>query len=273
MKYFKRQPFDSKSVNDVEFMEKRSASLAKLSEANDFRSLSRRWLREAGDYGYFYNFDWLGRPIIQVPHDIYAIQEIIWEVKPDLVIETGVARGGSLVLSASLLALIDYCQAVGEGKLQLSLQSSRQVLGIDIDIRDVNRQGIENHALKNLITLYEGSSVDESTALYVERFVQNFKNILVILDSNHTKDHVLRELEIYAPLVSVGSYCIVMDTSIDLLPAEAIRDRPWGPTNNPRLAVKEFLERDSFRNLFAVDKTIEDKIMVTGAIDGFLKRF
>lgn len=209
--------------------------------------------------GYSYNFSWLGRPIIQYPQDMIALQEIIWEVKPDMIIETGIAHGGSLIFSASMLTLLEACGEIKDGK----------VLGIDIDIREHNRKAIEAHPMNKKITMYQGSSIDEEMIQKVHEFAKSGKKILVCLDSNHTHEHVLTELKAYAKLASIGSYCIVFDTIIEDMPENSFPNRPWDKGNNPKTAVWEFLkENDSF----AIDKDIENKILITVAPDGYLKR-
>ncbi|MDE2060748.1 MAG: cephalosporin hydroxylase family protein [candidate division NC10 bacterium] len=201
---------------------------------------------------YSYNFSWLGRPIIQYPQDMIATQEIIWEVKPDIIIETGIAHGGSLIYYASLLELI------GHG----------DVMGIDIDIRAHNRAAIEAHPMFKRISLLEGSSIAPDIVEQV-RDVAEGKRTLVVLDSNHTHDHVLAELVAYAPLVSVGSYCVVMDTVVEDMPEDFFPDRPWGKGNNPKTAVWEFLKTHPE---FEIDKSIEHKLLITVAPDGYLRR-
>jgi len=217
---------------------------------------------------YSYNFEWLGRPIIQYPQDIVAMQELIWQVKPDLIIETGIAHGGSLILSASMLALLDMIEAIESNNVFNPKESSRKVLGIDIDIRSHNRATIENHPMCSRIKMIEGSSIDKSVIDEVGKFASNYERVMVCLDSNHTHAHVLAELEAYASLVSVGSYCIVFDTIIEDLPGEMFNDRAWGPGNNPKTAVCEFLK--SHHN-FVIDRNIQQKLLITMASDGYLK--
>ncbi len=247
----------------------------------DWLGLSNIWIREAIRCNYAHSFSWLGRRILQVPQDIYAIQEIVWQVKPDLIIETGIAHGGSLVMSASMLALLDYCEAVDSGQTLDPGKSSRRVVGVDIDIRPHNREAIEAHPMNHLIELIEGSSVDEGVVDRVKTRARDFKNILVMLDSNHVHDHVLAELEVYAPLTSVGSYCVVWDTGIEDLPAGFCNDRPWDKGNNPKTAVWEYLRRlnegqsnepDDAPLTFEIDKVMEHKLVITASPDGFLKR-
>jgi cephalosporin hydroxylase len=218
---------------------------------------------------YSYNFTWLGRPIIQYPQDIVAMQELIWQIQPDLIIETGIAHGGSLILSASLLALLDMTEAIQTGGLWDPTISRRRVLGIDIEIRPHNRQAIEAHPLFSRIDMIQGSSIDPQVIKQAHDFAQNYQRILVCLDSNHTHDHVLAELEAYAPLVSVGSYCVVFDTIIEDLPANMYPDRPWNRGNNPKTAVWEFLQSHPE---FVIDQEIPQKLLITVAPDGYLKR-
>lgn len=218
---------------------------------------------------YSYNFAWQGRPIIQYPQDIVAMQELIFDIKPDLIIETGIAHGGSLIFSASMLALLDLYEALGRGEAYAPKQSKRRVLGIDIDIRAHNKAAIEAHPLSHMIDMIQGSSVSPETISEVQRRAQGFKNVLVCLDSNHTHDHVLEELKAYAPLTSKGSYCVVFDTIVEDLPAGMYPDRPWGPGNNPKTAVWEYLKTHPE---FEIDKNIDNKLLISVAPDGFLKR-
>lgn len=211
------------------------------------------WLNSVGKYKYAYNFSWLGRPIIQFPQDMVAIQEIIWDTKPDLVIETGIAHGGSLIFTASILELIG---------------GSGEVLGIDLDIREHNKKEIESHALFNRIQMVEGSSIDEKTTDLVYNIAKSKSRVIVILDSNHTHDHVLKELELYSSLVKKGGYIIVMDTAIEDAPLNSFPDRPWSKGNNPKTAVWEFLKSNK---RFQIDANIQSKLLVTVAPDGYLK--
>jgi len=218
---------------------------------------------------YCYNFAWLGRPVIQYPQDIVAMQEVIWEVKPDLIIETGIAHGGSLIMSASMLLLLDYCDAVESGTSLDPQETKRRVLGLDIDIRAHNKKAIEAHPLSNKIDMIEGSSIAPDIITEVKRRAKNYKRVLVCLDSNHTHKHVLAELEAYAPLVTPDSYCVVFDTIIEDLSAEMFPDRPWGPGNNPKTAVHDFLRNHSE---FKINSSIHNKLLITVARDGFLQR-
>ena len=218
---------------------------------------------------YSYNFAWQGRPIIQYPQDIVAMQELIWSVKPDLIIETGIAHGGSLIFSASMLALLDLCNAIETGNTLDPKKSSRMVLGIDIDIRAHNRVAIEKHPMESRIQMIQGSSIAPEIIEQVRAIAQNYSRVLVCLDSNHTHDHVLAELQAYAPFTSKGSYCVVFDTVIEDIPKEMIPDRSWGPGNNPKTAVWEFLKTHPE---FEIDKNIQNKLMITVAPDGYLYR-
>lgn len=218
---------------------------------------------------YTYNFEFLGRPIIQLPQDMVAIQELIWKIKPDLIIETGIAHGGSLIMSAAMLSLLDYCEAVENGSMLNPAAPLRRVLGVDIDIREHNRKAIESHPMAGRITMIQGSSIDSGVIEQVADFASGFKRILVCLDSNHTQEHVLAELRAYAPLVSVGSYCVVFDTAVEDLPAEMFPDRPWGPGNNPKTAVREYLNDVTF---FEVDTDMDAKLLISVAPQGFLRR-
>jgi cephalosporin hydroxylase len=233
----------------------------------EIQNLSKDWINAANRHKYSYHFEWLGRPIIQYPQDMVALQEIIWNVKPDLIIETGIAHGGSLILSASMLAIIDYCKIRG-GKIDREPPET-MVLGIDIDIREHNRAAIESHPLSHKIKMIQGSSIDQTVINEVRKYTERFDNILVILDSNHTHDHVLAELKSYAPLVSIGSYCIVFDTVIEDMPHDMFSNRNWGVGDNPKTAVWEYMKTG---NGFEIDRQIHDKLLVTVAPDGFLKR-
>ena len=218
---------------------------------------------------YSYNFAWQGRPIIQYPQDMVAIQELIWKIRPDLIIETGIAHGGSLIFSASQLAQLDLCDAIESGIMLDPKSSKRKVLGIDIDIRAHNRAAIEAHPMASRIQMIQGSSIDVDIIAQVHAIATNYSRVLVCLDSNHTHEHVRAELEAYACLTSVGSYCCVFDTIIEDLPADMFPDRPWGPGDNPKTAVWEYLKAHSE---FEIDKTIQQKLLITVAPDGYLKR-
>jgi cephalosporin hydroxylase len=245
------------------------------------RGLSNIFLRETCRHKYTYNFTWLGRPIIHLPQDMVALQEIIWRVRPTLIIETGIAHGGSVTMSASMLALLDYCDAVEAGKPLDPRKPRRRVLGIDIDIRAHNRVAIEAHPMSGRIEMVQGSSVAPEIIAEVYTRASDYECILVCLDSNHTHEHVLAELEAYAPLTTMNSYCIVCDTVIEDMPDGMFPDRPWGKENNPKTAVREYLrwlELGSHRGVdggplrFEIDRTIENKLLITDAPDGYLRR-
>lgn len=208
---------------------------------------------------YSYNFSWMGRPIIQYPEDMIAMQEIIWSVQPDLIIETGIAHGGSLIFWASMLELNAACGGAQDA----------EVLGVDIDIRTHNRKAIEAHPMAKRISMIQGSSIAPEIIEQVKVKAAGKKRVLVCLDSNHTHEHALAELEAYAPLTSVGSYCVVFDTVVEDMPAEMIVDRPWGPGNNPKTAVWEYLKTHTE---FEIDKRIDHKLLISVAPDGYLKR-
>jgi cephalosporin hydroxylase len=235
----------------------------------DLQALSLHWLLESAPHKWSYNFSWLGRPAIQFPNDTWALQELVWQIKPDLIIETGIAHGGSLIYSASLLALLDLCDATEKGEMLDPRKPKRKVLGIDIDIRPHNREAIEAHPLFPRIDMIEGSSISEETVAQVREIASGYKRIMVCLDSNHSHDHVLAELEAFAPLVSLGSYCIVFDTVVEDMPAHLIGDRPWGPGNSPKSAVHAFLKDHAE---FEIDSRIDKKLLITVAPDGFLRR-
>ena len=208
---------------------------------------------------YSYNFSWLGRPIIQYPQDIVAMQELIWSIQPDLIIETGIAHGGSLIFSASMLELNAACGG----------PQNAEVLAVDIDIRAHNREAIEAHPMSKRISMIQGSSIAHEIIEQVKAKTLGKQRVLVCLDSNHTHDHALAELKAYAPLTSVGSYCIVFDTVIEDMPADMFPDRPWGPGNNPKTAVWEFLKTHPE---FEIDMQIDSKLLISVAPDGYLKR-
>jgi len=227
--------------------------ISAMASDSELQRLSRAWFDRSCEFGYSYNFTWLGRPIIQFPQDIVALQEVIWAVKPQLIIETGVAHGGSLILSSSLLELIG---------------DNGHVLGVDVEIRPHNRKAIEAHPMAKRITLIEGSAVDDGIAAQVRAKAEGKSPVLVILDSNHTHEHVLQELNLYSPLVTKGSYLLVFDTVIEDMPPSAFPKRPWGRGNNPKTAVKEFLMHN---HRFVLESEIENKLLLTVAPSGYLK--
>jgi cephalosporin hydroxylase len=229
------------------------ANVKGLQEDGDVQALSRIWVREVTRHGYSHNFTWMGRPIIQCPQDLVAMQEIIWRVKPELVIETGIAHGGSLVFYASMLELLG-----GDG----------YVLGIDVDIRAHNRAFIEAHPMSRRIRMIQGSSIDHAVAEQARQHARGKGAVLVVLDSDHTHAHVLKELELYSPLVSRGSYLVVFDTLLEDLPDDLVKNRPWRKGDNPKTAVREFLKHS---DRFVADDEIPAKLLITVAPGGYLK--
>jgi len=243
-------------MNPIEEFQKEKESLISSNATNmELVKAAHYFNVESNKAKYSYNFSWMGRPIIAYPQDMIAMQELIWEIKPDLIIEAGIAHGGSLIYYASLLELIG-----GDGI----------VIGIDIDIRKYNRELIEAHPMFKRIKMIEGSSIEIITANQVYDIAKNKSKVMVCLDSNHTHDHVLKELELYASLTSVGSYCVVFDTIVEDLPSDYMPGgRPWNPGNNPKTAVWEFLERN---DNFIIDKNIDSKILISVAPEGYLKK-
>lgn len=246
------------SAEDESFAAAREQNIAGIGADNDLKKSSRKWQVEAAHHNYIYNFTWMGRPIIQLPQDVFAMQELIWAIKPDLIIETGIAHGGSIIFSASMLEL----NAAGGGPAEA------EVLGIDIDIRAHNREAIEAHPMFKRISMIQGSSIAPEVIAEVRARAAGSQRVMVFLDSNHTHEHVLAELNAYAPLTSLGSYCVVFDTAIEEVPAAMSADRPWGPGNNPMTAVHAFLKTT---DRFEIDRDISNKILITVAPDGYLK--
>jgi cephalosporin hydroxylase len=252
-----------------EFDKEVASRLSNVHKESKLLEAAAKFMLESTAPKYSYNFSWLGRPIIQYPQDMVAVQEIIWKVKPDLIIETGIAHGGSLILSASMLAQLDLEDAIRQGKTIDPSLSQRKVLAVDIDIRKHNKEAIEAHFLSSRIEMIQGSSIDKDIAKQVSEISKNYTNVMVFLDSNHTHDHVLSELELYAPLTSIGSYCVAFDTIVEDMPEDMYPDRDWGPGNNPKSAVWEFLNT---HNEFEVDQELESKILISVAPNGYLKR-
>jgi len=242
-------------INPIEaFKEERKQRIEDNGNNDVLKKAAKAFNDASNSSQYSYNFSWMGRPIIQYPQDMIAMQEIIWEVKPDLIIETGIAHGGSLIYYASLLELI------GDG----------EVLGIDIDIRAHNKAEIEKHPMYKRIKMIEGSAISEETITQVRKVAEKKERILICLDSNHTHEHVLKELELYAPLVSPGSYIVVFDTIVEDLPVNYFKEtRPWGIGNNPKTAVWDFLKSNDD---FVIDKSIDNKLLISVAPEGYLKR-
>ena len=236
------------------FIEERKQRIHDNGINNVLQSTAKDFNVESNRAQYSYNFSWMGRPIIQYPQDMIAMQEIIWEVKPDLIIETGIAHGGSLIYYASLLELI------GNG----------EVMGIDIDIREHNRKEIETHPMYKRIKMIQGSSISREVIEQVKKIVTGKKAVLVSLDSNHTHEHVLSELNLYSPFVTPGSYIVAFDTIVENLPEGYFsQKRPWGVSNNPKTAVDEFLKGN--KN-FEIDDSIDHKLLISVAPGGYLKK-
>jgi cephalosporin hydroxylase len=252
-----------------EFDKEVAERIARMGANAELKAAAAAFMRASTQPKYSYNFSWQGRPIIQYPQDIVAMQELIWVVKPDLIVETGIAHGGSLIFSASMLALLDMHDAIEAGQKIDPNVSARRVLGIDIDIRAHNRAAIEAHPMASRIAMIQGSSIAPEVVQKVSDFAAGYKRVLVCLDSNHTHEHVLAELHAYASLASVGSYCVVFDTVIEDLPAGMFPDRPWGRGNNPKSAIFQFLKSHPE---FEIDKTIDNKLLISVAPDGYLKR-
>jgi len=235
-----------------EFLARNEAKIADMGNDKALQAATQAWMEQSIQHEYSYHFTWLGLPIIQYPQDIIAVQELIWRIQPDIVIETGVARGGSLILSASLLKL---------------LGGNRKVIGIDIDMRPHNALAIKNHPLSDMIELIQGSSIDSEVLAQVKSIASNYKKPLVFLDSLHTHSHVLKELELYSPFVKKDSYIVVFDTLIEDMPENSYPDRPWSKGNNPKTAVREFLQHN---NRFCIDNNIDNKLQITVAHNGYL---
>lgn len=244
---------------DKAFEEERRQTVLEMSDDATLEAKTNAWLAHAQESKYSYNFDWMGLPIIQYPQDIVAMQELVWSIKPDLIIETGVARGGSAIFYASMLELNALCGGPTDAK----------VVAVDIDIRDHNRQAIEAHPMAKRLHLIQGSSVDADIVAEVKAMVKGRNRVLLCLDSNHTHDHVLEELRAYAPLVTKGSYVVVFDTLIEDLPEAAIGDRPWGRGDSPLSAIHAYLKEN---NLFEIDAARHTKLQITVAKHGFLRR-
>lgn len=240
-----------------DFKRQNTAEVAAMAVDEEFAACSRQWMRHAETHRYPYHFEWLGRPIIQYPQDMVVMQEIIWRVRPQVIVETGIAHGGSLIFYASMLELLALCNG-----------DQGRVVGIDIDIRAHNRAAIEAHPLAKRITLLEGSSTDPGTVQKVRKCVEGAFSCLVVLDSNHTHEHVLNELRAYAPLVTEGSYCVVFDTAIEFSDVPCL-DRPWGKGNNPFTATQAFLKECPD---FVEDTLLHAKIGISETPGGYLRR-
>lgn len=235
-----------------EFEKEREAAIEEMGKDTELRKKSLDWMLHADKYKYTYNYSWMGRPIIKFPNDIVILQELIWKVQPDFIVETGIAHGGSIIFSASMLELI------GKG----------EVIAVDIDIRKHNKDEIEKHPMFKRITMIEGSSIDAAIVNEIKEKVKG-KKVMVCLDSNHTHEHVLEELRMYADMVDVGSYIVCPDTFVEFFPKGYCEDRPWDVGNNPMTAVWQFLKEN---DNFIIDKDIDNKLMITEGFDGYLKR-
>ena len=252
-----------------DFREEIRHRLEAVRSNKELRTTARAFTAASIEAKYSYNFRWMGRPIIQYPQDIIAMQELVWETRPDLIIETGIAHGGSLILSASLLALLDYADAEAGGTTLDPRAPRRRVLGIDIDIRAHNREAILAHPMARRIDMLQGSSIDATVIDQARQAAARHERVMVCLDSNHTHEHVLAELRAYAPLVTPGCYCVVFDTVIEELEPGSFNDRPWDVGDNPRTAVAAFLDESTG---FVVDEAIDDKLLVSVAPGGYLRR-
>ena len=257
-------------MNQAElFEEEILKNICAMSNDCALKDLAAQFHNRIVQYHYAYNFKYLGRPIIQEPTDMVALQEIIWKTKPDLIIDCGIAHGGSLIFNASMLAMLDIEDAIARNATINPKESKRKVIGIDIDILAHTRSAIEAHPMMSWIQMIEGSSIEESTIDQILIAANQHQRIMVCLDSNHTHDHVLAELNAYAPLVSVGCYCVVFDTGVEDLPEGSCTNRPWDKGNNPKTAVWEYLK---VHKQFEIDKQVESKLLLTAAPDGYLKR-
>ena len=242
-----------------QFEQERQGRLDEIGQNTTLKASAAAFMKESTAPKYSYNFSWMGRPIIQYPQDIMAMQELIWNIQPDLIIETGIAHGGSLIFEAAMLELNAACGGPKDAR----------VLGIDINIRAHNRAAIEEHPMYKRITMIQGSSIDADIIAQVKAHAAGKKRVLVALDSNHTHDHVLAELEVYAHLATVGSYCVVFDTIVEDLPAGTYPDRSWGPGDNPKSAVWAYLKDHPE---FEIDSNIDNKLLISVAPQGYLKR-
>lgn len=237
------------------FKQERAEAQKQMAQDAELKQKSVDWMLHADKYKYTYNFTWMGRPIIKYPQDVQIMQELIWNVKPDLIIETGIAHGGSIIFSSSMMELL------GNGG---------KVIAVDIDIRQHNREEIEKHPMMKNITMLQGSSVDEKIVKQIADYAKGFKKVMVVLDSNHSHEHVYRELELYTPLVSLDSYILLPDTFVEFFPKGYVTDRPWDVGNNPYTAMESFLKTTT---QFVKDESVTDKLLITEALGGgYLKR-
>lgn len=258
-------------MDEEEFRRQCLSEVSEQGSSDRFKSLTSKWVEESIKTNYSYHFEWLGRPVIQYPQDLVGTQQLLWLVQPDLIIETGIARGGSLIFYASMLELIAQCGGPPNAK----------VLGVDIDIRKHNEEAVLKHPMAKRIEMIQGSSIEKPVADEVKRRAASANRVMVCLDSNHTHEHVLQELRLYAPLVSIGAYIIVFDTVVEDLASGLIKDRPWTKGNNPKTAVFEYLQEINDKNIyddqgvrlqFEIDDDIQSKLMITVAPSGYLRR-
>lgn len=236
-----------------QFQEERGNRIDSYEANHELKNAAAEFNIQSNKAQYSYNFSWMGRPIIQYPQDMIAMQEIIWQIKPDLIIETGIAHGGSLIYYASILELI------GKG----------EIVGIDIEIREHNRREIQNHPMYKRIKMVEGSSIKQETVNEVKKLASGKNTVLVSLDSNHTHDHVLNELKLYSPFVTPGSYIVVFDTIVEDMPENYLPGRAWSRGDNPKTAVWEFLKQNPD---FEIDHAIDNKLLISVAPQGYLRR-
>tara|TARA_A100001035_G_C27759708_1_gene490589 strand:- start:532 stop:1302 length:771 start_codon:yes stop_codon:yes gene_type:complete len=248
------------------FYKERKQHIEAMPLDKDLKNKANDFMKKTGSYKYTYNFDWFGRPIIQFPQDIVALQELFFKIKPTIYIETGIAHGGSSILASSMMYLLDIYDGISDIS-----QSTRKVISIDIDIKAHNRNLIENHPFSKNITLIEGSSTDQKTIDQVKEIYEKESEpiVMVSLDSNHTSEHVAKELEMYSEFVSHGSYLIVWDTSIEFDDNSLHLKRPWSSGNSPLTAIKQWLPNNPS---FIVDHEISDKLLITVAPSGFLRK-
>ena len=244
----------------LQFQKEKEENIRAMALDKNTERIGRLFLNHVTDYKYCYNYTWMGRPIIQYPQDIVTLQELIMDIRPDLVIETGIAHGGSLMLSASMLELLDL--------MEPNSGLRREVVGIDIEIRPHNRAAIEEHPMFRRITMLEGSSTEEEIVSQVKSIAKRHNVVMVLLDSCHTEEHVLKEMQLYGELVSVGSYLVVYDTIVEFGDDEYL-SRPWGRGNNPYTAVQKYI---AAHDDFVIDSQIDQKNVLTSCPGGWLKR-
>jgi cephalosporin hydroxylase len=235
---------------DLEKSKRKAA--AEQSQDAALRKTSLDFIVDSDKHGYGYQWTWLGLPFIQMPQDMVVTQEVIWETKPDVIIETGIAWGGSVVFYASLLQLL------GKG----------EVVAVDLNLYDHVRDQIMSYPFSNRIHLYKGSSTDTAIVDKIKPHIKAGQKVMVCLDSNHTHQHVLDELRLYAPLVSKGQYLIVSDTVVEDIPPQEHRPRPWGPGDNPKTALRQYMKEN---DRFEIDQYVNDKLLLTYTPDGYCR--